>query len=890
MNKRKILAVVVAVATFAGNVQAFGASFTDINDVPWDGAKTYINSVADLGLMAGDYNDNGKLVFRAKGVVTYCETMQLIYALSQKNSGQSISSATQTKWTSVMNGYKIPTWVQPAVAFGLENSIVTISDIPGFVNSAGKSTNATRQDVAVMFGRYMKDYGTINGSASLSFKDASNINSVAVPYVDLLNRLGIISGDTDNNFNPKSTINRAEMAVFVSKSYDVMKSGTSSSNNSSNNNNNSTNNNPVQTQAGSITGTITAVTQIGNNTTITVDGGSATMSFTGSSTTPVLSGSTRVAVSSLAVGDKVVASYSGQDLISVLVTTKASSTNSNTSTSTSEVSGTYVDITTSYIKIKVNGSSKTYNYIKDDYDNTTFYIDDSKSTYSKFKSSAEDSDKTIRLVLDSKGEISKAYVEDSLSGKFVSMSKSGIKLKVNDSSKTYNFVDKDSSEVTFRIDGTKSTYSKVDDKASTSHTVKAKLNSDGEVEEVDLITKNTANDGYFVSMTKRVIKVKVDGSTESYNFVDSDSENVTFRIDGTKSTFSKFDDKASSSHTVKLTFDKNDEVKEVNLITKDSDSDTSYTFVSISTSDIEVKKSSSTKTYKFKEDDRNEVDFQIDGDDSTYSKVKSKAEKGDTIKLTLNSDDRVTKVNLVKNEEDEVKGTYVSITEEYIKIKTSGSSSSKKYNFDDDDYTNVTFYYNDSSKKYSYISSNAESGDTVKLILDGNEVTKVYISSGGTGDVSGKLSYLSSTRVRVSGDSTEYRFNDVDDCEIEVKDGRSRNLDDYDDLKEAYDDGKKMELEVNLNSDDEVIEIEGYVYEVTGSVDFISTADNTIKVKTKSRSVTYSFDSNVSIENSGSYNNSISGLLSAYNDRKDSMEVKLKLNKNGYVTKVEVSF
>lgn len=888
MNKRKILATIVAAATFAGNVQAFGANFTDINDVPWDGAKTYINSVADLGLMAGDYNDSGRLVFRGKGVVTYCETMQLVYSLVQKSTGKSVSAETQAKWTSVMNGYKIPTWVQPAVAYGLENSIVTISDIPGFVNKSGKSVNATRQDVAIIFGRAMKDYGTINSSASLSFRDANSINAVAVPYVDLLNRLGIISGDTDNNFNPRSTINRAEMAVFVSKSYDVMKSGSSS-----NNNNNNNNNNPVQTQAGSITGTITAVTPIGNNTAITVDGGSSTMSFTGSSTTPVLSGSTRVAVSSLAVGDKVVASYNGQDLISVLVTTKASSnnTNTNTNSSSSEVSGTYVDITSTYIKIKVNGSSKTYNYIKDDYDNTTFYVDNSKSTYSKFKDKAEDTDKTIRLVLDSNGEISKAYVEDAITGKFVSMSKSGIKLKVNDSSKTYNFEDKKYDDVTFRIDGTKSTYSKVDDKASTSYTVKVRLNDDDEVVEVDLITKNNGNNGSFVSITKRGIKVKINGSTESYDFVDSDEENVTFRIDGSKSTYTKVDDKATSSCTVKLTFDKYDEVEEVDLITKDND-DSSGTYLSMTSSDIEVKKSGSSKTYKFKDDDRSEVDFQIDGDDSTYSKVKSKAESGDTIKLTLNSDDRVTKVNLVLNDEDEdeVKGTYLSISEEYIKIKPSGSSSSKKYDFEDEDYTNVTFYYNDSSKKYSYIESHAESGDKVKLELDGSEVTKVYITTESSGDVSGKLSYLSSTKIRVSGDSTEYRFEDSDDCDIDIDDGRSRSIDDYDDLKEAYDDGKRLELELILNSDDEVTEIEGYVSEVEGKVELISTSDNSIKVKTNSRSVTYTLDSSVSIENSGSYNNSMSGLLSAYTDKKDSMEVKIKLNKNGYVTKVEASF
>ncbi|MEA5082853.1 MAG: S-layer homology domain-containing protein [Lachnospiraceae bacterium] len=884
MNKRKILAVVVAVATFAGNVQAFGASFTDINDVPWDGAKTYINSVADLGLMAGDYNDNGKLVFRAKGVVTYCETMQLIYALSQKNSGQSISSATQTKWTSVMNGYKIPSWVQPAVAFGLENSIVTISDIPGFVNSAGKSTNATRQDVAVMFGRYMKDYGTINGSASLSFKDASNINSVAVPYVDLLNRLGIISGDTDNNFNPKSTINRAEMAVFVSKSYDVMRSGTSSSNN-----NNSTNNNPVQTQAGSITGTITAVTPIGSNTAITVEGGSSTMSFTGSSTTPVLSGSTRVVISTLAVGDKVVASYNGQELVSVLVTTKASSTNSSTSTSTSEVSGTYVSISTSYIKIKVSSSTKTYNFIDDAYDNTTFYVDGSKSTYSKFKNAAS-TDNTVRLVLDSNGKISKAYIEDGTTGTFVSISTSGIKIKVSGSSKSYDFVDEDYDEVDFEIDGDDSTYSKVKSKASTGDTIKLTLDSDGDVKKVNLVTEDDDDEvnGTFVSISTSGIKIKKSGSSKSYDFVDEDYDEVDFEIDGDDSTYSKVKSKASTSDTVKLTLDSDGDVKKVNLITDDDeDYDVEGTFVSISSSGIKIKKSGSSKSYDFVDEDYDEVDFEIDGDDSTYSKVKSKASTSDTVELTLDSDGDVKKVNLVTEEDDdEVKGTFVSISSSGIKIKKSGSS--KSYDFEDEDSSNVKFYYNSTSKTYSYIKSNAESGDTVKLVLSGSEVTKVYVTTGSSGDVSGKLSYLTSSKLKVSGSSSYYTFKNSSSCEIEVTDGRSRTITDFDDLEEAFEDEKLMQVEVTLNSDNEVTEITGYVYEVSGDVTSVSTSAETIKVKTGSRTVTYTLSSDVSIDNYGSYKNTVSGLKSVYDDYSDDMEVVLTLDKNAYVTKVEV--
>ena len=81
MKKTRITALLTAAAVLAGSTNIFAANFADINNVPWEGAKTYINAVADAGLMVGDYNDAGKKVFRAKDGVTYCETMQLAYTL-----------------------------------------------------------------------------------------------------------------------------------------------------------------------------------------------------------------------------------------------------------------------------------------------------------------------------------------------------------------------------------------------------------------------------------------------------------------------------------------------------------------------------------------------------------------------------------------------------------------------------------------------------------------------------------------------------------------------------------------------------------------------------------------------------------------------------------------
>ena len=135
MKLKRLLIALMASSMAAGSLPltAFAANFTDIDDVPWEGAKTYINSVADAGLMVGDYNMEGQLVFRARDKVSYCETMQLVYALMKNYTGNSVDQGIIDKYKTVMNGYKIPEWAHECVAYGLENGIVTISVIPGFI-------------------------------------------------------------------------------------------------------------------------------------------------------------------------------------------------------------------------------------------------------------------------------------------------------------------------------------------------------------------------------------------------------------------------------------------------------------------------------------------------------------------------------------------------------------------------------------------------------------------------------------------------------------------------------------------------------------------------------------------------------------------------------------
>lgn len=215
--KRK-MAMALAAVLVAGSlpVTASAATFTDINEVSW--ASSTIQAVSDKGLING-YEDG---TFRAKNNVTYSEAMVMVYNLMSKT-GNLKTSATNTLsiYQSVLNTYKIPTWSQSTVAYGLSAQILMAADLPKFTTN-GVSNPATRQDVAVMFGRALSEKYDIYAGTGVNYNDVWRISDEAMPYVDLLSRLGILTGDENGNFNPTANITRAEMAVMMNKTYDLL--------------------------------------------------------------------------------------------------------------------------------------------------------------------------------------------------------------------------------------------------------------------------------------------------------------------------------------------------------------------------------------------------------------------------------------------------------------------------------------------------------------------------------------------------------------------------------------------------------------------------------------------------------------------------------------------
>ena len=83
--------------------------------------------------------------------------------------------------------------------------------IKGNEKGFGLGENIKREDAAVVLARV---HG-INEGTSVGFIDKDSISIYALDSVKTLNSLGIINGDLQGNFNPRSSLTRAEAAKMI---------------------------------------------------------------------------------------------------------------------------------------------------------------------------------------------------------------------------------------------------------------------------------------------------------------------------------------------------------------------------------------------------------------------------------------------------------------------------------------------------------------------------------------------------------------------------------------------------------------------------------------------------------------------------------------------------
>lgn len=572
--KRK-MAMALAAVLVAGSlpVTASAATFTDINEVSW--ASSTIQAVSDKGLING-YEDG---TFRAKNNVTYSEAMVMVYNLMSKT-GNLKASATNTLsiYQSVLNTYKIPTWSQSTVAYGLSAQILMAADLPKFTTN-GVSNPATRQDVAVMFGRALSEKYDIYAGTGVNYNDVWRISDEAMPYVDLLTRLGIVTGDDSGNFNPTANITRAEMAVMMNKTYDLL------SNELAN------------------TGEITEIVNHDGDyydVDVKMDNGERNRLTLSDDNISVYNkdGSRELPISSLTKGDRVSLVFDGLVITKIYLLDEEASAQEKY-----DAVGYIYSLKDGYLNLESENTGETTKYKINT--NCTYYLDGKKTTESAIKDVIDDnSDKYVYagLYTETKNEkvdgerqdvlyANAVYVtvkdEYTQTGEVTDFTSTTVSYKASGSNarKSADFA----SDCEFYIGDKKSSAKDLEEMAESGTVyVKVTVNSKGKATKVvmteDKFTDNTASSTYTVKgFNKDRIIVSRGGTSTTYEF--GSTSDITFYIwegkwnevsfRGAESFYDGDDDDDYNTMYARMNFDKSGKITAI-YMAKDGDRENAF--------------------------------------------------------------------------------------------------------------------------------------------------------------------------------------------------------------------------------------------------------------------------------------------------------------------------
>lgn len=651
MKKTKhTVALALAAMLACQPISAYAAAFADMNQVPWPGAEASINKAASLGLVVGE-TKNGKTYFRPKDSVSLSESCQLAYKILLQTGKTTADSSITQKWTPVMSAYGIQTWAYPAVAFCLENGILTSpSNLSGFMKN-GANLPATREQAATILGRALTtgspSYASGNGSTS--FKDDNQISSEAKPYVAMLHKAGIINGDNTNRFNPKKTLNRTETAVLVTNLYGVLEKATPAK--------------PVEptnpvvsTQKGSITTMTNFYVNLKEKP-------SAYYMFASSGTTVTLNG----------------ASSSINDVVKIF---KSGATIDATLTLDSNLHITKLEATYKVAeKKKTEGKLTKVKYDKDDNsgsitidkdstykiadgDDVDIRIDKKSCTLKQLYNLFTDSEKDdtvieVEISLNSKDNVSKitgttkdSDSSDSLKGKISDMSydksdKTGyIKLK----GKTTKYKIDDTDDVTVKIDGRsksyKDLYNLYDDETIS---VTLTLDKKDYVTKITATTSDSDSEDDADGIVKKVDKDSVKIGSKTYSV--DDVKDVKLSITDGTTTIEAWDDfqnayKDKKTMEVSVSVNK----KEISKITgKVTEAKGNLEKIGDDYIKIEGIESGSSSKYTYDEDDAKDIKVSIDrasNGPKNLAELKKWFESDDKVSVTLTLDKKgnITKI------------------------------------------------------------------------------------------------------------------------------------------------------------------------------------------------------------------------------------------------------
>ena len=232
MDRMRKLALTMALVIGVSTVTWAAPVYKDVPS--WGQAA--VQKVVDKGLMAG--NSSGQ--FFPNQVVTKFQLVEVLARIAGYKDPIMDSTITlaekqynenaYNKYKGVLNkaSQNFSGWESAKnhrIAYLLQKGIFEERDLNRFVNNKGVAQPVTREELAIYLVRLLgKEQEALAEVATTGFSDDGAFNDTigAKSYVAYLKKVGLVQGDTNNQYNPQVSVNRVTLAVFLANTLDYI--------------------------------------------------------------------------------------------------------------------------------------------------------------------------------------------------------------------------------------------------------------------------------------------------------------------------------------------------------------------------------------------------------------------------------------------------------------------------------------------------------------------------------------------------------------------------------------------------------------------------------------------------------------------------------------------
>ena len=214
--KKRILSLAIATSTLVMAMPIASAyTFSDIEAEQYSWCAPQIEEMNAAGYING-YEDG---TYRPDNEVTKLECIALFsraMGAADENNDEVMALAHE-QYDSALKTSSLA-WGEDELAYMMYKGALTAADLTTYINGDAKNLPMTRGEAAVIITKAMGGEGkaTADAGVSLHYKDASEIPSNLLQYVEYVTDEGIMNG-IDDAFCYGNTVTRSQIAVMLSR-------------------------------------------------------------------------------------------------------------------------------------------------------------------------------------------------------------------------------------------------------------------------------------------------------------------------------------------------------------------------------------------------------------------------------------------------------------------------------------------------------------------------------------------------------------------------------------------------------------------------------------------------------------------------------------------------